>query len=408
MRFLLAPGLCAALLLAACTVRDAALPGDTAPGGVEPPCEVLIEPGTETYAQLADPSGRIETGPLLVAVPWEDLPVENDSALLVTAIDHQLRFLARGDSTGSVTFGGRPGAISRGRLIATLLALRREANRPDWGTPASRARLRERFTLLLSRGESIEPGFIHFTGYYVPVLEASAVRTETCPWPLYRQPALTRRWRRRGMPTHRDIDRGALAGKGLEVAWVSDRLDRFFLMIQGSGVLVYPDGTRKYARFAGDNNRPYRAVGRFMVEDGLMAREEMSMQRIESYLRAHPREADKYLYKCEAFSFFRIDNVPPVGAGVTVTANTSIAVDPRCYGIGLVGIADYDRPTAAPDSGPAPTRRAVHVVLAQDVGGAIKGPARVDIFTGQGEEAEIAAGHLNHIGRLFLLVNKAP
>lgn len=362
-------------------------------------------PPTEAVL-LADSAAPVVAGPGLREVGWEALPAGTaevllrDSPSLVAALDHQLRHLAS-SSREERSFGG--GRIARARLVATLLEVRRAVLEEPDGAALSK-RLARDFRLFQSRGKTGADDVL-FTGYFLPVYEASAVRTDEFSVPLYARPA--ERDRRRRIADHRAVDQGALKGRGLEVAWLRSKLDRFFLMVQGSGILVYPDGTRRSARYAGGNGHQYTAIGRLLVEDGHIPREEISMQRIRQFFSRRPELEDAYLHRNRSFVFFRIDDTPPLGLGaIPLTPDVSVATDPRVFGTGLLGLAAYDRPYAAPAAGPAPTRPHIHPVIAQDAGGAIKGPGHIDIFTGTGDTAGIPAGFLNHTGGLWFLVNR--
>lgn len=349
---------------------------------------------------MADTRGAFLPGPDLREVGWNEFRFENDPRVLVEAIDHQLAHLA-GSSRDRIAFGR--GHMAKGRVAATLLGLRK-AVVEEWEEGDLAARLAREFRLFRSRGKTGMDDVL-FTGYFLPVYEASPTRTDSFSVPLYGRPP--ERGRRRRIADHGAIDRGALKGRGLEVAWLRSKLDRFFLMVQGSGILVFPDGTRRSARYAGGNGRQYTAIGRLLVEDGHIPRDEISMQRIRQFFATRPDLQDRYLHRNRSFVFFRITETPPLGLGsIPLTPDVSVATDPRIFGTGLVGIAGYDRPYQAPAAGPAPTKPHVHFVLAQDAGGAIKGPGHIDIFTGTGDSAAIPAGFLNHTGQLFFLVNR--
>jgi membrane-bound lytic murein transglycosylase A len=350
---------------------------------------------------LADSRGLFAPGSAVNEIAWETHPYDNKPRRLVEGIDHQLRFLAR-SGREELSFGG--GRVAKGRIIATLLGLRQLVIE-TWGSDSFHPRLAAEYRLFQSVGKTGIDDVL-FTGYFLPVYRASAKRTDSFPVPLYARPEVrARRGRRASLPTHAEIDRGALKGRGLEVAWVASKLDRFFLQVQGSGILIYPDGKRLSARYGGGNGRQYTSIGRLLVEDGHIPREEISMQRIRQFFSRRPDLVDHYLHRCASFVFFRIDETPPLGVGaIPLTPDLSAATDARVFGTGLVGIGDYPRPHAAPETGPAPVTRALHFVLAQDAGGAIKGPGHIDIFTGEGDEAAIPAGFLNHTGRLFFIV----
>lgn len=374
-------------------------------GAEPPPAAPRLRPAWATppppsAVAIADARGTFQPGPDLREVDWDNFRFENDPKGLVEAIDHQLAHLA-GSSRDQVSFGR--GRIAKGRIAATLLGVR-AAVLDEWEDGDLSERLKRDFRLFRSRGKTGMDDVL-FTGYFLPVYEASMTPTETFSVPLYGRPP--ERDRRRRLADHGAIDRGVLKGRGLEVAWLRSRLDRFFLMVQGSGILVFPDGTRRSARYAGGNGRQYTSVGRLLVEDGHIPRSEISMQRIRQFFAARPELEDAYLHRNRSFVFFRLTESPPLGLGsIPLTPDVSVATDPRVFGTGLLGIAGYDRPYAAPASGPAPTKPHTHFVIAQDAGGAIKGPGHIDIFTGTGESAAVPAGFLNHTGGLWFLVNR--
>ncbi|MEL7465574.1 MAG: MltA domain-containing protein [Pseudomonadota bacterium] len=239
----------------------------------------------------------------------------------------------------------------------------------------------------------------HFTGYYEPELRGSRTRSDRYSTPLYRRPAdlsdapyLTRS----------DIAAGALDGKGLEFLWIDDAVEAFFLEIQGSGRVRLDDGSVVRVGFAGKNNHPYRAIGRLLVERGEMTVAEASADGIRRWLRAQPDGGAALMNENPSYVFFteRSDLAPdqgPVGAmGAPVTAGLSIAVDPAYHPLGAPIWVEADAPGFE-----------ARLMVAQDVGGAIKGPQRGDLFTGSGDEAGALAGSLRAFGRMVTLVPKA-
>jgi membrane-bound lytic murein transglycosylase A len=203
-----------------------------------------------------------------------------------------------------------------------------------------------------------------------------------------------------------EIDAGVLAGKTPEVVWVDDRLDLFFLQVQGSGVVELEEGGRVNVGYAGNNGRAYRSIGRLLIEEGALSAEETTMQSIKEYLRAHPGEVDRVLSYNESYVFFRAMDGPVTGSiGVPLTAGRSVAADKSLFPKGALAYVEAARPEAIGASGTV-EKWAAHsaFVFVQDTGGAIKGPGRIDIFWGEGERAEAAAGGMKHRGRLYFLV----
>jgi membrane-bound lytic murein transglycosylase A len=268
-----------------------------------------------------------------------------------------------------------------------------------------------------------------FTGYYEPVYEGSLVPDETFRYPLYRAPddliridlslfaekfkgetIVGRIEGKRVLPyySRQEIGAGrALEGKGLEMAWLKDPLDLFFLHIQGSGRLRLPDGKELPVQYHASNGRPYRSIGRYLIDRGLVPREEMSMHTLRGYLTNHPQVLDEVLNYNPAYVFFRQAEKGPLGSlGVLLTPGRSVALDPRVFPKGAVGFISTEKPLVNDRGelkGWTPFSR---FVLNQDSGGAIKGAGRADLFWGSGSYAELAAGHLRHDGDLYILIRK--
>ena len=270
-----------------------------------------------------------------------------------------------------------------------------------------------------------------FTGYYQPVIEASLVPTAEYAYPIYGKPSdlitaeqvtLTptptkekivgrvqgESWK--PYYSRREIDEeGSLRGRGYEIAWVKNPIELFFLHIQGSGLLQLQDGRRLLVGYAGANGRPYRSIGRLLIDRGKIPREEMSMQRLRLYLTDHPDERSEILTYNERYVFFRFLPEGPLGnLEVPLTPDRSIATDARLFPKGALAFIVSRRPiinTAGQLVGWQPFSR---FVLNQDTGGAILGPQRVDLYFGSGAEAEAAAGFMNSQGKLYFLSLKGP
>jgi membrane-bound lytic murein transglycosylase A len=267
-----------------------------------------------------------------------------------------------------------------------------------------------------------------FTGYYEPLLYGSRHYGGAYTVPLYRAPddlieidlgqfkpdlagreIAGRIDGTRFVPYfgRAEIDAGALAGRGLELVWVDDPVDKFFLQIQGSGQIELDDGARIRVGYAGQNGHQYHAIGRDLVAQGVLTLEEVSLQSIRDWLIAHPVEARAIMARNASYVFFRerpeLDPADgPIGAqGVPLTAGRSLAVDRRYIPLG----APIWLETTAPwPEGQGPLRR---LLIAQDSGGAIKGPVRGDVFWGTGPRAEAIAGRMKSQGRYVVLLPKA-
>jgi len=289
-------------------------------------------------------------------------------------------------------------------------------------------RLREQFNLYQCLGRNGE-GSVLYTGYYEPVLEGSRSRTPEFPYPIYRRPddhvvidlgtfhskykgerLIARVDDGRIVPyyTRRDIDVGGkLEGKGLEIAWLSDPVDIFFLHIQGSGTIRFDDRSLIQVSYAQSNGRAYRSLGRHLVEQGKMSIGEISLDGIKRYLRYHPDEMFDLLAHNESYVFFRVVEEGPRGSlDVPVTAGRSIATDPAFFPQGALALIKVKKPVIEEKGEIHSWIPFTRFVLNQDAGGAIKGPGRVDLFCGTGARAGIVAGHLKEYGELYFLMKK--
>ena len=199
------------------------------------------------------------------------------------------------------------------------------------------------------------------------------------------------------------IAQGALQGKGLELAWLADPVDAFFLAVQGSGRIRLPDGTTMRVGYDGQNGRPYHSIGKLLVERGAMSLDQVSMQSIRAWLEAHPDERDDILNSNPSYVFFRqLDGEGPIGTeGVVLTSGRSLAVDRSYVGLGTPVFIDGTAPGDGAGQADQPLQR---LMIAQDTGGAITGPLRGDVFWGAGDAAAYKAGVMNSKARFYVLL----
>ena len=264
-----------------------------------------------------------------------------------------------------------------------------------------------------------------FTGYFEPLLAGARAPDPVNRHPLYRRPpdlvtvelgrfdptlvgrriaGRVEQGRLVPYASRAEIDAGALAGRGLELAWVADPVALFFLHVQGSGRIELAEGGWMRVGYADQNGHPYRAIGRDLVEMGALPREAVSMQSIQAWLRAHPERTFELLHKNPSYVFFRELPAeagapgPPGAQGVPLTPGRSLAVDRRFLPLGVPLWLDT---TAPLPEGERPLRR---LVVAQDTGGAIRGPVRGDLFWGAGPEAEHTAGQMRSRGRYWVFL----
>jgi membrane-bound lytic murein transglycosylase A len=273
---------------------------------------------------------------------------------------------------------------------------------------------------------NIKPGLL--TGYYEPVLKAS--RTPQGPYqtPIYKRPAdlvtiipethrgavkagtLThvRKTENGNEPyfTRAQIDQGALKGQGLELLYFADSIDIFFMQIQGSGRIQLTDGTSVRVHYDGKNGHPYSSIGRYLIEKAMLAADKMSLGALATWLKADTVRANKVMWHNASYVFFRElkgdEAGAPLGAlNVPLTPGRSLALDPSYHALGTPVYVSAPTLKHVPKS--ASFNR---LMIGQDVGSAIKGPERGDIYFGSGDAAGQIAGVTRHPGRFFVLVPK--
>jgi membrane-bound lytic murein transglycosylase A len=370
-------------------------------------------PVPSVAAPLVEPTGRVE------------LLDDGDAASFRAAVEQSLAWLATVPRDTTFDYGVR--RVSAADLSAALGALRDFLGTGPDGV-ALRDWIAARFDVVESVGEP--RGQVLVTGYYEPVIAGAPAPSGHVRVPVHGPPAdlVAARLRdfRETLPderiagraeggrlvpyyTRRQIqEEGALDSCGLEIAWVQDRVDLFFVEVQGSGAIRFPDGTELRIGYAGSNGRPYRSIGRLLIDEGRVPADRMSMQAIRAYLAANPHEISRILDHNESYVFFRVLDTPPLGnLGVPVTGGRSIATDYRLFPPGALAFLETTRPEVDADGRVSEGEPLSRFVLNQDTGGAIRGPGRVDFFWGRGEEAERLAGPMQQRGRLYFLVPRA-
>jgi membrane-bound lytic murein transglycosylase A len=334
-------------------------------------------------------------------------PADDHAAALTAFVRSCPRLEASGADT--VLGGNRPGGpgayvvAAAGDWRAACATARRV---PVGDRGAAREFFQRQFTPFAISVDGNGEGL--FTGYFEPQLSGSWHRDARFRVPLYRPPADLATSLAANQPHHprSAIDAGVLAGQNLELLWVDDPLDAFFLHIQGSGRVAMADGEVVRVGFAAKNGHPYFAIGRELVARGAIAKEDVTMQSIRAWLQNHPSEAQGVMALNPSYVFFRIidgagPDDGPIGAmGVPLTPERSLAVDPAFVPYGAPVWLD----TADPLAPGRPLRR---LLIAQDTGTAIKGAVRGDVFWGHGNEAAARAGAMRAPGRAYLLIPNA-
>lgn len=243
-----------------------------------------------------------------------------------------------------------------------------------------------------------------FTGYFEPEYAGSRVRTIAYHVPLYRKP----RDFRQPYFDRRQIETGALDGRGLELVFLASQVDAFFVHVQGSARIMLRDGAIMRVGFAAKSGHPYTAIGKVLIDRGVLKRGEVTMQSIRTWLEQNPAAAQQVMWRNRSFIFFREvagdPDLGPVGAqGIGLDALRSIAVDASLYSYGLPMWLVTTLPVGA-DGERRPFRR---LMISQDTGSAVQGTVRADIFIGSGHEAGEIAGRMKERGRMFVLMPRA-
>ncbi len=263
------------------------------------------------------------------------------------------------------------------------------------------------------------------TGYYEPVIPGSRTRTARFTVPVLRRPAdlvnvvsESERGAKAEAFTHlrktatgtepyatrEEIEEGALAGQGLEFVWLEDPVDAFFLHVQGSGMIAFADGTTARITYDGKNGHPYTSVGRYLIDAGLFPAEQMSLDALKDWLKADPARGIAAMRQNRSYVFFRELTGEAAGSAlgameIPLSDHRSLAVDTRYHALGTpVYVVSPSLTHAGRADG------FFRLMVAQDVGSAIRGPERGDIYFGTGDGAGAKAGCTKHPGNFFVLV----
>lgn len=286
--------------------------------------------------------------------------------------------------------------------LATFAATCRDLKAPEWAglckfaqsAPEARSFFELFFRPVLIGGD--QPAL--FTGYFEPQLNGARSPSSKFRYPLYRKPPELRDgtlWLSRAEIENQN----SLAGRGLEIAWIDDPVDVFFLQIQGSGRVQLSDGSLLRVGYGGSNGHRYKSIGQELSRRGIYQPHQVSAQVIQNWVRRNPAAGRELLQHNPSYVFFReIRDVPaekgPLGAmNRSITALRTVAVDPVFVPLGA--------PVWIEKGGKNPMRR---LMVAQDTGSAIKGAQRADIFFGTGDDAGRAAGQIRDPGRMVVLL----
>lgn len=310
------------------------------------------------------------------------------SPSLRSGLSHAARYLQGQNPNLAVATRGVN--VSNRTLSQTLHALL------NWGGDIAPQALQQQFDLVpLLNGQSKAS---KFTGYYTPIIQASAKPDARYRYPIYRSPMNTQL----RQLSRSQISNGALRNKGLEVAWTNDPIGLFYMQVQGSGILEYSNGKRVSLSFDGSNKKPFRSLSHFMKNQGLMSGS-MGRERIQKWLYSHPTYLNQALNSNPRYVYFKpVQRGVLTASGMPIIPGHSVAVDTNYIPFGSVILAEVPIINSKGQTMGADWK----ILLPQDRGAAIKGPARMDIYTGKGEQARQIANQLTGHGRAFLLLNR--
>lgn len=367
-------------------------------------------------------------GMVMVPVSANSLPVFADDMIydgLEHSIAMSLSYLDKIPADRPFDFGGD--RYTTADLIRSLqFFLDFVQTRPD--ADGMQKFIRSNFLVYRSVGRD-NKGEVLFTGYYEPHLRGSLLRTETYRYPIYARPqdlisidlspfkkkyageTIIARYANQQVLPYYDRSEiesgGVLEGNADVLAWVADPIDVFFLQIQGSGKVYLDNGDLLNVHYHTTNGRPYRSIGKLLIDQEKISVDEMSMQKIREYLNSHPDEMQDVFNYNPSYVFFQIEPDGPLGnINVKLTPGRSIALDRNIFPKAALCFIEAEKPVIDSSGQIQDWQRFTRFAMNQDTGGAIRGPGRADIFWGNGPYAEIAAGHLKHTGYLYFLVLK--
>jgi membrane-bound lytic murein transglycosylase A len=356
------------------------------------------------------PNSQLET------VAWSEIDgwAADDQATAFATYLNSCKVMVRGYAPGR----------ERSTLYAALQSVcRRAISARPRDADAARAFFEHNFRPMRIAPLGESNGFL--TGYYEPIIVGSRVATDEFNVPIYRTPpnlalrvprkkvatASMGHWRRfahRNPGFYYDrtaIEEGALSGRNLEICWLKDPTDLFFAQIQGSARVKLADGSVMRLNYDSHNGWPYTPIGRILIERNVVPKDEMSMDRIRDWMQANPDEGKELRRRNKSFVFFRetglAEHEEPTGAqGISLTPGRSIAVDKNIHVYGTPFFIEAELPLESEKK----VTKFRRLMVSQDTGGAIIGPARADLYFGAGDEPAHVAGRIRHPGQFTMLI----
>lgn len=305
----------------------------------------------------------------------------------LTGLQEQIRYLKKTNLRKKA--GGQWANVSNAALLETARALL------DRETNHSSGSLNQNFSLYRI-GSKNNDERSYFTGYFTPEIQVQSYQDNVYRYPIYGKPP-------RGTKlTRRQIDNGALQNRGLEIGWTNDLINLYFAHIQGSAIARYPDGKTRYLNYAANNGHAPRNIGRYLKKKNY-ANGDLSNANVSRWLHQHPEKIHEVLHQNPRYIFFNLaGNKTNTATGTTIIPGHTIAVDKNYIPLGSVLLAEIPRI----DHRGKRTGSDWKMLFAQDSGGAIKGPGRIDLYTGVGDAAERQTYQLTGLHKTYLLVRK--
>jgi len=360
----------------------------------------------------------------LVRAP--DIDDRSEIDTLIRSIDFSLKYLNKIDPKTLMSFGKEK---FTSKNIKTSLIDFKEKLKELGLTKKFFTYIRKNYTFYKSSAKKVL-----YTGYYEANLKGSLTQSDIYKYPLYRKPEDLYRidlskfpfyHKYNGLPeilrgrlskdnlilpyyTRKEIDsEKKLAEKNLEIVWVDNVIELFFLQIQGSGIIHLDTGETLRVNYAESNGHAYQAIGRLLIDKGLLSKENVSMQSIRNYIEKHPEQMEQIFNYNPSYIFFRKVDEGPIGSiGVPLTPFRSIATDRHLFPKGAICYIKTRLPLFDENNKVKEWKLFQSFVLNQDSGGVIRTPGRVDLFTGNGKKSELIAGHINQNGNLYFLIKK--
>jgi membrane-bound lytic murein transglycosylase A len=283
------------------------------------------------------------------------------------------------------------GPTDKERMIRTVEAV---IGWLDGGNAASGKAIGKQFDFY-ALGDPQDKRPVQYGGYFTSVLAVNKTKSAEYRYPVYTKPKGDE-----ALPSRRQVMDGALDGKGLEIAWTNDPIEYYFMQVQGSGLIRYPDGKTQLLGFAGKSAYPYASIGRYMKEKGYLRTDNLSSNAIRQWLRLNPAKLDEVLNANQSFVFFRpVKGELRTASGLPVVAGHTASVDNSMIPFGSILLAELP----IRDKEGKIVQHEWRLLLATDRSSDDRGAVRIGIYTGEGEEGRTQAQRFFPAGRAFLL-----